>query len=248
MKPGDSDDMNPAELIETFRDMALQAGSPATIKQAPEKLHRTPERAARVANLKKVSTLLRTRASADDIRRLMLDRDVDVRFWASAQFLSSDPELASAVQLSLIKGVPVDEILELRRRATITPDETPALGELSDEQVVARFDDAAIREFGARFIVDDREPTDRTIENRIVNQIIDAREELRRRGALKDLVPLLDSRYITVRLSAAIATLTVAPERAVATLEGIVAGNDPFLSGQASRALERFRNGDFGKA
>jgi hypothetical protein len=49
---------------------------------------------------------------------------------------------------------PTREVLASRRRARRRPPERPTLAEITDDQLLARFEDAALRESGTRFLDD----------------------------------------------------------------------------------------------
>jgi hypothetical protein len=174
------------------------------------------------------------------IRALLEDGDTDVRGWAAPQFLSTDPEFASATFDGLIFKLPAREVIALKRRAVTVPPKGPPLTEWLTAALVERFEDAATREYAERF-VDKDDPTDMSLHNRIVREVIDVRNELIRRNALASLLPLLDSPNITVRADAAWATLPVAPERAGAVLEAVVASKDPYVAPSAAETLRRWR-------
>ena len=165
-----------------------------------------------------------------------------MRAWASLQFLSSQPELGLASFSGLGTELSAQEVLALARRAQQAPPSLPRLVEMSTEALVAQFEDAAWREYGTRFVAND-DPTDMTLYNRIVGEILDIMRELKRRDALAALLPLLNSGNITVRKEAAIATLTVSPQRASATLDAIVASKNRRELLSAASALDRWRDG-----
>jgi hypothetical protein len=58
---------------------------------------------------------------------------------------------------------------------------------------------------------------------------------------LPSLLPLLDHANVTVRNSAAIYCLDVAPEQALPALEAIAAGRDKIEAVSASWAIDRWR-------
>ncbi len=95
------------------------------------------------------------------------------------------------------------EVVALRRRALQEPPPRPTLKEMSDDALVARFEDAAIREYATRFLESVQESQDMTERNRILDEIWDIMRELKARDALGQLVPLLASPNITVRREAA---------------------------------------------
>jgi hypothetical protein len=190
---------------------------------------------------------LRARRPIAEIRALFEDEDEDVRGWAAPQFLGVDEEWASATLRGLSYGLTAKEVLALRARALAPPPKRPPLAELSTDMLVNLFEDAAMREYAARF-VSREDPTDMSLHNRIVDEIIDVRNELIPRRALALLLPLLDSPNITVRTQAARAASPIAPERASAVLEAVVASNDQYLLLGAAETLRRWRAGNAGNA
>jgi hypothetical protein len=97
---------------------------------------------------------------------------------------------------------------------------------MSTNQLVARFEDAGIRENATRFLDGQFEPYDVKLRNRIVDEIRGVADELKSRGALASILPLLDHANVTVRSAAAIYGLEIAPDRALPALETISAGRD----------------------
>ena len=68
-------------------------------------------------------------------------------------------------------------------------------------------------------------------------------QEFKRRDALDRLLPFLDADNISERSAAACATITIAPERAIKTLEEIVASRDRYEFSNAYDALDHYRRG-----
>jgi Domain of unknown function (DUF2019) len=229
------------DLVREFKDTAKRVGTVFTGKSTPEKFNRTPERRALVERMRALSAELCVRRPMADIRALLDDEDADVRGWAAGQFLSLDPEWASATFSGLVHELPAREVLDLRRRALNPPPKGPPLAEWSTAALAERFEDAAMREYAERFVPKD-DPTDVSLHNCIVDEIIDVRNELIRRNEVASVLPLLDSPNIAVRTEAARATLPVAPERASAVLEAVVASKDQFLlCAGAAETLQRWR-------
>ena len=69
-------------------------------------------------------------------------------------------------------------------------------------------------------------------------------QEFKRRDALDRLLPLLDADNISERSAAACATITIAPQRAIETLEEIVASKDRYEFSNAYDALDHYRRGE----
>jgi HEAT repeat protein len=127
------------------------------------------------------------------------------------------------------------------QRVIEEPPSLPALKDMGDDALVARFEDAATREFATRFLdcVDDQNDID--TRNRVLGEVWDVMRELKARGLLGRLLPLLESSNVTVRREAATACLRVAEEKAIAVLEAVAADggvNDMYA---ARDALEGWR-------
>jgi HEAT repeat protein len=170
------------------------------------------------------------------------DADVEIRAWAAGQFIGFDPEWASAAFSGIYEDLPTVEVLALRKRARKHPPKKPAFSDMSVESLVARFEDAATREYATRFVATDL--TDRSLHNRIVGEVVHIMRELKRRDALARLVPFLESPNITVRHEAALACLAVAPAKASAVLEAVVATGDQYELFDAKLSLDRLRRGE----
>jgi HEAT repeat protein len=126
-------------------------------------------------------------------------------------------------------------------RAKKRPPARPTVKEMSMDQLAARFEDSAVREYATQFLGGEFEPYDVKLRNRIVDEIRGVADELKSRGALPSLLPLLDHANITVRNSAAIYCLGVAPKRALPALEAIAAGRDKTEAVSASCSIDRWR-------
>jgi hypothetical protein len=109
------------------------------------------------------------------------------------------------------------------------------------EILIARFEDAATREYGAQFVKVGNGLWDVELRNCIVHELLAIKKVLKARNALAKLLPFLDHPYMTVRSEAARACLDVAPERAVPVLEAIVASEHYYDSSYAVSALEHWR-------
>jgi Domain of unknown function (DUF2019) len=218
--------MTTKQLIQVFVETAAatpnvfaRLGQPGLI----DKIGPTPERQARVLTIKRISAALRARKPIAQIRRLFEDGNPDVRGWAGAQFLPIDPEWASAAVQGLLKGHSTREVLELLRRVMAPPPPAPTLKEMSDDALVARFEDAATREYATRLLDDDEEDKQRAtdLRNDILGEVWDVMRELKARGLLERLLPLLESPNVTVQREAAVACLRIAEDKAVPVLEQI---------------------------
>ncbi len=186
-----------------------------------EKVRPTPERDARVATIKALGVALAARKPIPGVRRLFEDDDPNVRAWAAGQFIGIDPHWRYATWEGLITGHSAREVLDLMRRAIQARPSQPILKDISDDALVARFEDAAAREYATRFLDCDEDQDDIDTRNRILGEVWDVIRELKARGLLGRLLPLLESANVTVRREAAIACRRVAEEKAVAVLEDI---------------------------
>ncbi len=141
-----------------------------------------------------------------------------MRSWASAQFASIDPEGSDAAFRGLIQGVSARDALALMRRARQLPPTKPTLEDMTVDELAARFEDAAEREYGTHFLDCIGESQDMALGNCICAEIWDIMRELKARGALSRLLPLLASPNMTVRREAATACLRIAEPQSVAAL------------------------------
>ena len=164
---------------------------------------------------------LRVHGVGAPIERLLRVDDPDVRATAAIAFAALAPELANAAGRSAYVGVPTDKVLELQRRARQKPPDRPTLAEISDDDLVARFKDAAERESGTHFLDYLDDPADKDLQNEIVGEVRDIMRQLKARGLLPRLLPLLASDDLTVRRQAATACLRVAAPEAEAALESV---------------------------
>jgi hypothetical protein len=229
------------ELIQRFVTTAKATPTIYSNNLTPESAKRTPERLARVAQMRALATELLKRNPIDDFRRLFEADDPDVRGWAGWQFLLADPEWASATLSGLCVGLTTRETLDLTRRARQRPPRHPAIKDMSDDALVERFEDAATREYATHFIDYASDRRDMAILNRIMDEVWAVIQELKARGAAARLLPFLDHRFNTVRREAADACLSVEPDRAQAVLEAIVAGSDLWESSHAATTLDKWR-------
>ena len=131
--------------------------------------------------------------------------------------MTVDPEWAYATLEGVMCSLPTREVLDLIQRAY----EEPAFEDMTDDVLVARFEDAATREYATRFldVVDDED--DVGTWNRILEEVWEIMRALKARDRLDRLTPLLDSPNPTVRREAAIGCLRVDESRAVQVLESL---------------------------
>ena len=107
---------------------------------------------------------------------------------------------------------------------------------MSDDELIARFKDAAERESGTHFLDYLDDPADKDLQNEIVVEVWDIMRQLKARGLLARLLPLLASDDLTVRREAATACLRVAAPQAEAALESVARDGtypDSFLAREA---------------
>jgi HEAT repeat protein len=199
-----------------------------------------------VAELQALGAALRLREpSVAEIRHLFESPDRDVRASAAAQFDSIDPEWAEATWTGLFAGVSTRDVLSLRARVLRITPPRPTLKEMSDDALVARFEDAAMREYGSRFLGGPIDPQRTEAHNRITGEVWDTMLELKARDALDRLLPLFDNPNITVRREAATACLRVDEKKSIAMLEEVMAKSTFDDRVPAQNALEAWRKKGF---
>ncbi|MBN9066253.1 MAG: DUF2019 domain-containing protein [Rhizobiaceae bacterium] len=81
--------------------------------------------------------------------------------------------------------------------------------------------------------------------NRLIDKIINIREELKARGGRQALLPLLNHKNRQVRYQAAMATLLVAPASAKEALEKLSKSHEFPQAADASIALDKLADGSF---
>jgi len=234
-------DLTVPDLVDEFRQLAVQLGSAWDFSKRPERYRRTPERAARVARMNVLTPEMSMRAPADTLSALMNDPDDDIRAWAAMRFNEIDSDLAYAATAGIRERVSTEEAQRLIEHARTAPPPRPTLTEMSLDELVARFSDACLREFWTRHCGHDSDPLDVELRNKIDGEVDQIVAELRRRGACDRLLPLLESSNITERAEAARATFEIAPERSLKTLEEVASGKDLYEFGRAEQSLQYFR-------
>ena len=231
--------MSVDDLIDAYVRLATSLGSLWSRQFKP--MVRTPERVAMCGELGAMGAELRVRKPIEKLRALFDHENVDVRFHAAWAFLEVDPDWALATISALGTDLSTKDVIALRARAKKRPPVRPTVKEMATEQLVARFEDAGIREHATQFLGGQFEPYDVKLRNRIVDEIRGVADELKSRGALASILPLLDHANITVRNTAAIYCRNIAPDRALPVLETISAGRDKTEAVSAWWALERWR-------
>ena len=204
----------------------------------------TPEQVKAADDVRTLGAMLRKRISIPQARRLMEDDDPDVRMCAAGQFCSLDMEWAISTWNALAAGLPTRDVLAARASARQPPPPRPTLQEMSDDALIARFEDAARRLGAARFLDCIDEPADQEAKNRLIDEGREVLTEIKSRDLLKRLLPLLSSPNDTVRFRAAQGCLGIAEPQAVAALEAIAAKKNFDSSVSASNTLDNWRKGE----
>ena len=194
-----------AQLVERFAADARQMGVPLRSLDLRNFKPRSAESKAAGDDLQAVASELRARNAVTEVRPLYDSNEDPVRSFASTQFHAFAPELARAAFSGVRFGVPTPEVLALTQRARETSPERPDLTGLTDDELVERFVDGAIRLYATRFLDCFGDPADLEIRNNILPHVWDPARELKARGALAKLAPLMDHPNERVRLDAATA-------------------------------------------
>lgn len=241
-------------LLELFADAAKRFGwgsgrvaslrsmrDPSAPPLAPKSADKLEEQKSAAAELRATSAVLNVRRPIAEVERMLEEDDPDIRS-TTAMFLGDlSPELAGAATEAYLVELPTREVLALQRRARQAPPERPTLEEMSDDELVARFEDAASRESGAGFLDYLDNADDKDLQNRIVGEVWDVMRQLKARGLLARLLPLLSSDNVTVRREAATACLRTAEARAISVLEDVAGRLGSREGFEAGMALARWR-------
>jgi hypothetical protein len=236
-----------AKLIEMFVEATkatptIYSEWSEALRSGPsEKLRPSLERTAKIAKMRSIAAAIATRKPVAEVRRLFEADNPDVRAWASGMLAGVDGEWATASLSGLMAGLKTRDVLAQRALARQKPPFGPPIETLSDDELVARFKELGEREEATRFLDCIGDAKDMDIRNEIVGQTLDAMRALKARGLLERLLPLLDSDKVAVRFEAALACMRIAPEKATAVLERIVASQNPDYLGQAGEALNHWR-------
>jgi len=221
--------LDTARLLDMFVETAK--ATPTVFSEWPEALfsgpskrvRRSPERDAKAAKVRSLAKAIVARKPVDAVRRLLEDGNIDVRAWATGQLAAVDPEWATASWSGLSAGLKTRDVLAQRALARQKPPFGPSIETLSDDELVVRFKELGEREDATKFLDCIGDAKDMDVRNAIVHQALDAMRALKARGLLERLLPLLDSDKVAVRYEAALACMRIAPEKATAVLERIVA-------------------------
>ena len=230
-------------LVERFIADATHIGLPRD-RDDPHRLKLgTPEREATVTDLHAVARELCIRKPVAEVRALYENGNAAVRTFASTLLSAVDPELSLAAFRGLAFDTPARQVVALARRARLPPPEKPSLADMTLDALIERFVDAATRLYATRFLDCVAKRTDLALRNRIVCEESDILRELKARGALERLLPLLDDANPALRPQAAVACLAIATDKAIAILEAATRSYDPMESGDARRYLYLWREG-----
>ena len=230
-------------LIEHFIDAATRIGLPRD-RDDPRRLKLgSPERDAAVKDLHAVARELCVRKPVAEVRALYENENAGVRTFASSLLSAVDPELAAAAFRGLAFDTPAREVVALARRARTPPPEKPSLADMTLDALVERFIDAATRLYATRFLDCVAKRADLALRNRIVGEEGKILSELKARGALDRLLPLLDDANPALRPQAAIACLAIATDKAIAILEAATRSYDSMERGDAIHYLHLWRAG-----
>jgi hypothetical protein len=190
-----------------------------------------------------IALALALRDAKSEIESLYRDDDPNVRF-ASGLFLNGyNEEIATAARQSVSLLLTTEEVLARRRQAREIPPVEPALHELTDEALVARFEDAAIHQSAAGLLDWVTKPEDLEARNRWLEATGLAIQELGARHLLTRLEPYLESPDLTVRYRAAQGCLPICEAKAKAALESVVAVKNRNESISAGYVLDSWRKG-----
>jgi hypothetical protein len=188
-----------------------------------------------------IAVALMARPPGPEALSLFDDPDPDVRMAAATYASDLDEALAEATRKGILAGCSAKEVIAGRQRVRQPPPAQPTLQEMSDEALLARFQDAGERVTECRFIDWVHDKQDTKTRNRILGELIDIRAEAERRGMLARFAPFLDSPDPHIRFQAAIACRYVAPDKAIATLEALKVDRDPQVRAPAGWTLSRWR-------
>ncbi|MGD0564207.1 MAG: hypothetical protein ABSA66_14100 [Roseiarcus sp.] len=249
MTPEEYATMPTERLLRLFAETARQSGAGRVFQyaggSAPADLvvPTTAETKAGFTENAAIAGALRVNATKREIEPLFDSDDPDVRLCAAMFFSDFAPDLAQAAQHGVMANVSTREALALGRRARQPPPPRPTLQEMTDEALVARFQDAAERQTACRFTEWLHDPKDLETRNAVVGELTAILREMKRRGMLARLLPFLDSADVTARFRAAQGCLRIAPDKAVPVLEGVAATAEMQTRIAADTTLENWRKG-----
>jgi len=248
-----------AGLVSAFADLAREIRS--SIRPGAGLPDPRPEavKADLVARIRPVIAALRKRATLDDVRPLFESEDDDVRGMAATALGFFDDELRSATFGGVVYGAPTTEALRLLRLARAPDTAEPPLDRMTADQLFQRIVDVLVRLYGTRFFdwlgndgngFTGDDDVDMANRNHWIGEEILALRELKARGALARLLPLLDDPNPVVQTEAAAACLGIATDKAVPILESLTAkrvGKGMADDLEISAARDALRNWRAGK-
>jgi hypothetical protein len=249
MSPEDYAEMSTERLLPLFASTAKQLGLGRIFACISGALPPDPglvamekqQRRQLSDELLAIAVALMTRPPGPDALSLFDDPDSDVRMAAATYASDLDEDLAEATRKGVLAGCSAKEVIAGRQRVRQPPPAHPTLLEMSDDALLARFQDAGERVTACRFIDWVHDEQDTETRNRILGELIDIRAEAEQRGMLARFAPFLDSPHPHIRFQAALACRYVAPDKAIATLEALKADRDPQVRAPAGWTLSRWR-------
>jgi hypothetical protein len=165
--------------------------------------------------------LIRRNAFAAVRARLFENPSPDVRGWAGMKWCNADPAWATAAFTGVLKRMTTREVLDWRDRVLRGPPSLPALHDMTVAQLLERFVDACERYYGGtRFLMDeDGGGFGGDVYTKTTGEVLAVAKELKARGELEALIPLLDHPCITVREKAARCCVEIAKDKALSILQ-----------------------------
>jgi hypothetical protein len=244
--------LSTTRLLELYAEAARRAGAGrglwnnvkagrSGIRPPPEEPAAKAEVQQGVAAMLAAGDALLARGAISEMKSLFESDDPDLRLSSAQQFSDVDPETAAAAIHSIFALVSTREMLEMRRRARQAPPGRPTLQEMSDEALLARFEDAATRQGAAQYLETIEKPEDHETQNRVFGETTDTLREVKSRGLEARLMPLLLSDDLTVRWRAAQGCLSLAEEEAVMALETVMASGTLEEAMRARDIFDRWR-------
>jgi hypothetical protein len=232
------------ELLNKFVETAKRAGTIFTWDKA---IVSNPQFKALAPEMQALGAELRKRNPREKLRGLFEHADPHVRGWAGPQFLSVDPDWATATITGLFHNLSTREVLAWRDRILRGAPRRQVLEEMSGPQLVDCFIDACERCYGAtRFLTDEQGggPSMKAY-NEVSGEPYAIAKELNARGELRALVPLLDHPCVTVREKAGMFCLDIAADKATAVLEALGGVDSRHEAAEGSTMLSLWRMGKF---
>jgi hypothetical protein len=254
MSTDDFVSLDTARLLTLYAELAQRArlASPllSLTQNLASKTPPKPEGPQNVAELrsiaestKAIAKELQARQATQEITNLFFDDSPDVRMGAIMQFSEIDSELTLAATHALLAGLSTREALTLRLRARTPPPPQPSLKDMSDDALVARFEDVGLRESATSLLDPTEEPEDQQTQNRITGEVVDVLRELKARDLLGRLLPMLTNPNMTIRYRAAQGCQRLAEQAATAALESVAESLSFYDKVQALDILAYWRKG-----